>query len=76
METSSCTEPPACSSVFPPAASTTPRCFYNKRGIGEQWIKEVKQAVAMTWLSCHRFRSNEVRLWNLAQGGRRVYRGA
>ena len=26
-------------------------------------IKEGKQAVAMTRLSCHRFRSNEVRLW-------------
>jgi len=29
----------------------------------EQWIKEGKQAVKMTRLSCHRFRSNEVRLW-------------
>jgi hypothetical protein len=37
--------------------------FYNKRGIAEQWIKEGKQAVAMTRLSCHRFRANEVRLW-------------
>jgi len=37
--------------------------FYNKRGTAEQWIKEGKQAVKMTWLSCHRFRSNEVRLW-------------
>ena len=37
--------------------------FYNKRGTGEQWIKEGKQAVKMTRLSCHRFRSNEVRLW-------------
>jgi len=37
--------------------------FYNKRGTAEQWIKEGKQAVAMTRLSCHRFRSNEVRLW-------------
>ena len=36
--------------------------FYNKRGIAEQWIKEGKQAVKMTRLSCHRFRSNEVRL--------------
>jgi hypothetical protein len=26
-------------------------------------IKEGKQAVAMTRLSCHRFRANEVRLW-------------
>jgi len=37
--------------------------FYNKRGIAEQWIKEGKQAAAMTRLSCHRFRANEVRLW-------------
>jgi hypothetical protein len=36
--------------------------FYNKRGTTEQWIKEGKQAVKMTRLSCHRFRSNEVRL--------------
>ena len=37
--------------------------FYNKRGTAEQWIKEGKQAVKMTRLSCHRFRSNKVRLW-------------
>ena len=37
--------------------------FYNKRRTAEQWIKEGKQAVKMTRLSCHRFRSNEVRLW-------------
>jgi len=37
--------------------------FYNKRRTAEQWIKEGKQAVEMTRLSCHRFRSNEVRLW-------------
>ncbi len=37
--------------------------FYNKRGTAEQWIKAGKQAVKMTRLSCHRFRSNEVRLW-------------
>jgi hypothetical protein len=36
--------------------------FYNKRGTAEQWIKEGKQAVKMTQLSCHRFRSNQVRL--------------
>ena len=35
---------------------------YNKRGTAEQWIKEGKQAVKMTRLSCHRFRSNQVRL--------------
>lgn len=37
--------------------------FYAKRGTAEQWIKEGKRAVKMTRLSCHRFRSNEVRLW-------------
>ena len=36
--------------------------FYNKRGTAEQWIKEGKQATHWTWLSCHRFRANEVRL--------------
>jgi Transposase DDE domain group 1 len=40
--------------------------FYNKGGTSEQWIKEGKQAVKMTRLSCHRFRSNEVRLWRSA----------
>src|SRR5713226_9075125 len=29
--------------------------FYNKRGTAEQWIKEGKQAVKTTRLSCHRF---------------------
>ncbi len=37
--------------------------FYNKRGTAEQWIKEGKLAVKMTRFSCHRLRSNEVRLW-------------
>ena len=41
--------------------------FYNKRGTAEQWIKEGKGCplgpVKMPRLSCHRFRSNEVRLW-------------
>jgi hypothetical protein len=36
--------------------------FYNKRGTAEQQIQEGKQAVKMTRLSCHRFRSSEVRL--------------
>jgi hypothetical protein len=44
-------------------ASRTVVRFYNKRGTAEQWIKEGKQAVKMTRLSCHRFRANEVRLW-------------
>jgi hypothetical protein len=37
--------------------------FYNKRATAEQWIKEGKQAVAMSRLSCHRFQANQVRLW-------------
>jgi hypothetical protein len=37
--------------------------FYNKRGMAELWIKEGKQSVKMTRLSCHSFRANEVRLW-------------
>ena len=37
--------------------------FYSRRGTAEGWIKESMQAVEMTRLSCHRFRSNEVRLW-------------
>jgi len=37
--------------------------FYNKRGTAEQWIREGKPAGNMARLSCHRFRSNEVRLW-------------
>jgi hypothetical protein len=36
--------------------------FYNKRGKAEQWIKEGKQAVKITRLSCRRFRLNQVRL--------------
>jgi hypothetical protein len=37
--------------------------FYNQRGTAQQWIREAKQAVKITRLSCHRFRPNEVRLW-------------
>jgi hypothetical protein len=44
------------------APSRTVVCFYNIWGTAEQWIKEGKQAVKMTRLSCHRFRPNEVRL--------------
>ena len=36
--------------------------FYNHRGTAEQWIKEGKNAVAWTRLSCHRFAANAVRL--------------
>jgi hypothetical protein len=54
--------------------------FYNKRGTSEQRIKEGKQAVKMTRLSCHRLRSNEVRLllsviaYNLGNLWRRLIR--
>jgi hypothetical protein len=36
--------------------------FYNQRGTAEQWIKEGKNAVAWTRLSCRRFAANSVRL--------------
>ena len=36
--------------------------FYNQRGTAEQWIKEGKNAVTWTRLSCHRFAANAVRL--------------
>jgi hypothetical protein len=36
--------------------------FYNQRGTAGQWIKEGKNAVAWTRLSCHRFAANAVRL--------------
>jgi hypothetical protein len=36
--------------------------FYNRRGTAEQWIKEGKNALRWTRLSCHAFRHNAVRL--------------
>ena len=36
--------------------------FYNRRGTAEQHIKEGKNAVTWTRLSCHRFAANAVRL--------------
>ena len=36
--------------------------FYNGRGTAEQWIREGKNAVRWTRLSCHAFRHNAVRL--------------
>jgi Transposase DDE domain group 1 len=36
--------------------------FYNGRGTAEQWIKEGKNALRWTRLSCHAFRHNTVRL--------------
>jgi hypothetical protein len=47
--------------------------FCNHRGMAEQWIKEGKNAVIWTRLSCSRFAANAVRLqlhalaYNLAQ---------
>jgi len=36
--------------------------FYNQRGTAERWIKEGKNAVKWTRLSCHDFADNQVRL--------------
>ena len=36
--------------------------FYNGRGTAEQWIKEGKNALKWTKLSCHDFADNQVRL--------------
>ncbi|MGE5755048.1 MAG: IS1380 family transposase [Planctomycetaceae bacterium] len=36
--------------------------FYNGRGTAEQWIKEGKNALNWTRLSCRRFKDNQVRL--------------
>ena len=36
--------------------------FYNGRGTAEQWIREGKNALRWTRLSCHTFRHNAVRL--------------
>jgi hypothetical protein len=36
--------------------------FYNRRGTAEQWIKEGKNAIRRTRLSCRRFDHNAVRL--------------
>ena len=36
--------------------------FYNHRGTAEQWIKNGKNAVTWTRLSCHSFKANVVRL--------------
>jgi hypothetical protein len=35
--------------------------FYNQRGTAEQWIREGKNALTWTRLSCHRFAANAVR---------------
>ena len=36
--------------------------FYNQRGTAEQWIKEGKNAIKWTRLSCRKCRHNAVRL--------------
>src|SRR6516225_4239072 len=36
--------------------------FYNQRGTAEQWIKEGKNAIKWTRLSCRTFTANAVRL--------------
>ena len=36
--------------------------FYNRRGTAEQWIKEGKNAIKWTKLSCRRFKNNAARL--------------
>ncbi len=52
--------------------------FYNMRGTAEQWIKEGKNAIKWTRLSCHNFADNQVRLqlfalaYNLGNFLRRV----
>jgi hypothetical protein len=53
-----------------PATSTPPKAgppervvaFYNQRGTAEQWIREGKNAVRWTRLSCRFMRANAVRL--------------
>ena len=52
--------------------------FYNRRGTAEQWIKEGKNAVKWTKLSCRTFKDNQTRLqlfalaYNLANVMRRL----
>jgi hypothetical protein len=36
--------------------------FYNGRGTAEQWIKEGKNAVKWTKLSCRTFKDNQARM--------------
>jgi hypothetical protein len=52
--------------------------FYNRRGTAEQWVKEGKNAVKWTKLSCRRFKDNAARLqlfalaYNLANSLRQL----
>ena len=43
-------------------STTEVGAFYNHRGTAEQYIKEGKNAIKWTRLSCRKFRNNEVRL--------------
>ena len=45
-----------------PRTSERVVAFYNHRGTAEQYIKEGKNAIKWTRLSCRKFRDNEVRL--------------
>ena len=45
--------------IYPPSGIAH---YYNGRGTAEQWIRESKNAINWTRLSCHSFRSNAVRL--------------
>ena len=68
LATTSTSSAPAIGTVF---AASLKACavsravvrFYNERGMAEQRIKVDKQAVKMTRLNRHRFRSNQLRLW-------------
>ncbi len=46
----------------PVSSCRTVFVFYNHRGTAEQFIKEGKNAIKWTRLSCRKFRNNEVRL--------------
>ena len=48
-------------SCAPPSAIRA-AAFYNQRGTAEQWIKEGKNAVKWTRLSCRTMKANAVRL--------------
>jgi len=52
--------PPIVANLTRPAERVV--MFYNHRGTAEQWIKEGKNAVSWTRLSCRRFAANAVRL--------------
>ena len=49
--------------------------FYNGRGTADQWIKEGKNAVKWTRLSCTTFRANAVQLHALAYNLANFLRG-